>query len=394
MKQPLLFFCVILLAGCAGATSSYALPGALAEHAQGRSAPASVKFSTIFSFKGSNGREPAATLIDVNGTLYGTTYAGGADDEGTAFQLASSGSETLLHSFKGGKDGALPLAGLADVGGTFYGTTVNGGGPSGEGVVFKISSSGSETVLHHFGMPGDGANPYAALTAVHGTLYGTTAGGGTNSAGTVFTVSRSGKTSVLYSFNPARGDGATPVANLIAVAGTLYGTTAFGGNYCATVGCGSVFKISTRGSEKVLYSFNGGNDGANPMAPLVNIAGTLYGTTAAGGKYNYGTVFKITSSGSEHVIYTFQGGSDGAVPQSLVALNDTLYGTTQYGGSKNSGTIFSVTTDGSESVLYAFKGGTGGATPRAGLVAAGGTLYGTTASGGSKGDGTVFSIMP
>jgi uncharacterized repeat protein (TIGR03803 family) len=334
-------------------------------------------------------------MIDVNGTLYGTTYAGGASDEGTVFNLAASGSETVLHSFKGAKDGALPLAGVTDVSGTFYGTTVNGGGPSGEGVVFKISSSGTESVLHHFGMPTDGANPYARLIDVKGTLYGTTAGGGTNSAGTVFTVSRSGKTSVLYSFNPGAGDGATPVAALLNVGGTLYGTTAFGGPNCGTVGCGTVFKITTSGSEAVLYSFTGtGGDGANPSAPLVNIHGTLYGTTASGGTSNEGAVFKINSSGSESVIYSFQGGSDGAVPQSLAVLNGTLYGTTSYGGSKNVGTVFSVTTAGKESVLYAFKGGTDGATPRAGLVAAAGTLYGTTASGGSNRDGTIFSVTP
>lgn len=353
-----------------------------------------MKFTHVFSFNGSNGRGPAATLIDVNGTLYGTTYAGGAYDEGTVFELAASGSQSVLHSFKGGKDGALPLAGVTNVNGTLYGTTPNGGGPSGEGIVFKISSSGSESILHHFGMPGDGANPYASLTDLHGTLYGTTAGGGTNSAGTVFTVSSSGKTDVLYSFNPSKGDGATPVAGLLDVGGTLYGTTSYGGNYCGTIGCGTVFKITTGGSQTVLASFKGSGDGATPSAPLVNVHGTLYGTTASGGKYNDGTVFKVSTSGSKSIIYSFHGGSDGSVPQSLAVLNGTLYGTTQYGGSKNFGTIFSVTTAGKESVLYTFTGGVDGATPRAGLVDAGGTLYGTTASGGAKSDGTVFSIAP
>ncbi|HEY1867990.1 MAG TPA: choice-of-anchor tandem repeat GloVer-containing protein, partial [Candidatus Cybelea sp.] len=80
------------------------MPAPLPERPQGRQGSASAKFAHIFSFNGSNGREPAATLIDVNGTLYGTTYAGGANDEGTAFALTASGSQTLLHSFKGGKD--------------------------------------------------------------------------------------------------------------------------------------------------------------------------------------------------------------------------------------------------------------------------------------------------
>lgn len=394
MKQALLLFCVFLLASCAGPAATPALPGALAEHSQARPGLPSIKFAHIFSFNGSNGREPVAPLIEVNGTLYGTTYAGGAHDEGTVFELAGKGSQTLLYSFKGGKDGALPVAALADVGGTFYGTTVNGGGPSGEGVVFKLSSSGSERVLHHFGMPGDGANPYAGVLDVSGTLYGTTAGGGTNSGGTVFTVSSSGKVSTLYSFNPGKGDGATPLAELIDDHGTLYGTTAYGGGSCGTVGCGTVFKIATSGSQTVLYSFKGGTDGDAPSSALVSIHGAFYGTTAYGGKNNNGTVFKITASGTESVLHSFAGGKDGATPNGLVALNGTLYGTTSHGGSSGFGTVFSVTTAGKESVLYTFKGGADGATPRAGLVNSGGTLYGTTAAGGSNKDGTVFSVTP
>lgn len=377
------------------------MTGALApqqsERPQGRSRALTVTFSNLFSFNGSNGKEPAATLIEVNGTLYGTTYAGGMHDDGTLFAFtpngSGSGSHKLLYSFKGGNDGALPLAGVTDVKGTLYGTTTNGGGSRGEGVVFKVSSSGSERVLHHFGVPGDGANPYASLIELQGTLYGTTAGGGTNSDGTVFTISRSGKETILHSFNAGKGEGSTPVAPLLDVDGTLYGTTAYGGANCGSVGCGTVFKMTTSGSQTVLYSFKGGTAGMTPSAPLVNVNGTLYGTTAYGGAFNDGTVFETTPSGGESLLYSFQGGSDGALPQSLVVLNGTLYGTTTSGGAKNFGTVFSITTDGTESVLHTFKGGDG-ASPRAGLVASGGTLYGTTASGGRNNTGTIFSITP
>lgn len=373
-----------------------ALPGSQSQHPQARAVGASVRFDLIFSFDGSNGKEPAAPLIDVNGTLYGTTYAGGAHDEGTAFELLpASASQTVLHSFAGGKDGALPTAPLADVGGTFYGTTANGGGPSGEGVVFKLSSSGGESVVHNFGMPGDGANPYAGVLDVHGTLYGTTAGGGTNSQGTVFTISSSGKEHVLYSFDPSKGDGATPLAELIDSGGALYGTTAYGGRNCGTVGCGTVYKIDTGGTETVLYKFKGGTgDGDTPSAAVVDLNGAFYGTTAYGGTYNHGTVFTVTPSGTERVLYSFQSGNDGAVPNGLVARNGTLYGTTSRGGPNNYGTIFSVTTSGKESVLYTFKGKIDGATPRAGLVNAGGRLYGTTAKGGADKAGTIFSVTP
>lgn len=397
MKQALLLSCVFLLSSCGGPTAAGLTPQQF-ERPKGRSHAASATLAYLFSFNGSNGEEPAATLIDTDGTLYGTTYAGGTHDDGTVFAFkpngSGSGSHTLLYSFKGGDDGALPLAGVIDVKGTLYGTTANGGGPSGEGVVFRLSSSGSERVLHHFGVPGDGANPYASLIDLQGTLFGTTAGGGTQSDGTVFTISRTGKESILHSFDAGKGEGSTPVAPLLDVGGTLYGTTAYGGTNCGSVGCGTVFKITTGGSQTVLYSFKGGSAGATPSAPLVDVGGTLYGTTAYGGESNDGAVFKITPSGSESLIYSFQGGSDGAVPQSLAVLNGTLYGTTTSGGSKNFGTVFSVTTGGTESVLHTFKGGSDGASPRAGLVASGGTLYGTTASGGRNNDGTLFSLTP
>src|SRR5579862_8114661 len=77
---------------------------------------------------------------------------------------------------------------------------------------------------------------------------------------------------------PAVQDGQGPLAGLVAVNGVLYGTTSAGG-----LGHGTVFSITTDGSENVLYRFKGGSDGANPEAGLLAINGVLYGTTAAGG---------------------------------------------------------------------------------------------------------------
>jgi uncharacterized repeat protein (TIGR03803 family) len=364
----------------------------------GKQAPvhrASVHFTHVFSFNGKDGKEPNASLIDVSGTLYGTTYAGGTADDGTAFTITTSGKQSVLHNFAGGMDGVLPAASLLDFHGDFYGTTVNGGGPSDEGIAFKVTSSGAETVVHRFAGGSDGANPYAGLTEMSGTLYGTTAGGGSTSEGTIYTIApASGKESVLYSFGSVHADGNNPVAALIDVKGTLYGTTAYGGANCGTLGCGTVFNITPSGKEKVLYSFKGGNDGSLPAEALIDVKGTLYGTTQMGGKANAGTVFKITTSGKESVVYTFQGGSDGAIPQGLVALNGTLYGTTSEGGSSDVGTIFALTTAGKETLLYTFEGRADGATPRAGLANVSGTLYGTTSVGGGRKVGTVFSIAP
>lgn len=383
-----------LLASCAHAPGSSPLPAG-AVRPQTRSLPATVKFANVFSFNGTNGKEPSASLIDVNGTLYGTTYAGGAKDEGTVFKLSSSGSESVLHSFMNGKDGALPLASLLSFNGVLYGTTVDGGGASGEGVVFKVTTSGTETVMHRFGLSPDGANPYGSLINVDGKLYGTTAGGGKYSLGTVFTITTSGSEHVLYAFGKSTKDAATPSASLLSISGVLYGTSAYGGTHCGTQGCGTVFKITTGGSETVLHSFEGGaGDGKLPQMPLINVNGTLYGTTTLGGKINAGTVFKITKSGTESIVYSFSGGADGGQPQSLIAVNGTLYGTTASGGANNLGTVFAMTTGGKKTLLYAFKAGTDGERPHSGLVDRSGTLYGTTLAGGAHDDGTIFSIVP
>jgi uncharacterized repeat protein (TIGR03803 family) len=393
MRRSSVVIATFLLASCAQSPGSSPVPaGAIGP--QFRPLPATVKFTHVFSFDGTNGKEPSASLIDADGTLYGTSYAGGAKDEGTVFKLSSSGSQSVLHSFTNGTDGALPLASLLNVDGVLYGTTVNGGGASGEGVVFKITTSGTETVMHHFGLAPDGANPYASLIDVGGKLYGTTAGGGKYSLGTVFTITTSGKEHVLYDFGHVAGDAATPSAALHNVSGVLYGTSTYGGSHCGSQGCGAVYEITTDGKESVLHSFAGGADGKLPQAPLIDVDGTLYGTTPLGGKANAGTVFKITTAGTESILYSFAGGADGTQPQSLIAVNGTLYGTTAGGGSGNLGTVFALTTSGKKTLLYSFKSVTDGARPHSGLVNESGTLFGTTLAGGTHDDGTVFSIVP
>jgi uncharacterized repeat protein (TIGR03803 family) len=192
---------------------------------------------------------------------------------------------------------------------------------------------------------------------------------------------------------------------LIAVKGTLYGTTRDGGK---SNGCGTVFNVTPSGSEKLLHSFNCYSDGAAVWAPLVNVNGTLYGTTEFGGASGNGTIFSISTNGSLKVIYNFSGGSDGAIPLAgLVYHNGTFYGTTLAGGDSSChtssypgcGTVFSVDPAGSEKVLYSFKGGSDGVQPTASLVSVNGTLYGTTIEGGGSGChglgcGIVFAISP
>jgi uncharacterized repeat protein (TIGR03803 family) len=146
-----------------------------------------------------DGAEPGAGLVaDGSGNLYGTTYYGGSSGYGAAFKLAANGTETVLHSFCSEghcADGANPLAGLVrDSAGNLYGTTEDGGEKARCcGVAFKLATSGSETVLHTFCFEkgcDDGAYPLAGLFADgSGNLYSTTVQGGGNNGGAVFKLS-------------------------------------------------------------------------------------------------------------------------------------------------------------------------------------------------------------
>lgn len=276
-----------------------------------------------------DGQNPSAGLIAVKGTLYGTTPTGGRgydDENGTAFALdPKTGAETVLYSFcthTNCTDGAEPRGSLIDVKGMLYGTTLSGGAYScgnGQacGTVFSLDpTSGAETVLYSFclhlnqGCP-DGRYPESAVIAVNGMLYGTTyAGGivgcGPFGCGTVFSVDpNSGAEKVLYAFCSKTNcsDGANPFAAVIAVNGMLFGTTTNGGGTgCGGGGCGTVFSLDPKtGVEKVVYSFLGSTDGANPYV-LIDVDGTLYGITNAGGGtgckgFGCGTVFALKKSG-------------------------------------------------------------------------------------------------
>ncbi|HMF27120.1 MAG TPA: choice-of-anchor tandem repeat GloVer-containing protein [Candidatus Cybelea sp.] len=351
------------------------------------------------------------------GLLYGTTEYGGTTNArcalgcGTLFRVDASGRERVVYRFKGGSDGAAPLAGVV-VDGVLYGTTSAGGGAGacdgGCGTVFKVSASGkSETVLHAFAGAADGAVPAAPLVRMGGILYGTTQYGGHATrlcpigCGTVFSIRPQGDERVIYRFNGGK-DGANPIAALHAYEGRLYGTTQYGGSvtpFCAT-GCGTVFKISAAGNKKTLHAFaysSSSKDGAYPAAGVVVLRGKLYGTTLGGGKYADGTVFEIyPSTGSERVVHAFAccaTKTDGQFPAAgLTVVNGILFGTTRDGGVSGQGTVFEIRPSGAETVLHDFGGKPDGATPSAALVSLRSKLYGTTAGGGSRSEGTVFGL--
>ena len=384
-----------LLAGCGGSGTLWnpAIVGLKAERSH-----AGVTYDELYSFRTVRGKHPGAGLILVDGKLYGTTHDGGAYFKGAVFATTTSGRQTVVHSFTDStQDGANPSASLLDVNGTLYGTTSRGGTDD-EGTVFSVTPSGAENVLHSFTGGSDGLSPTAGLISVNGMLYGTTVAGGMNKDGTVFSITPSGTETALHSFGGSPTDGDAPRAALLNVEGTLYGTTSDGGKY----GLGTVFSITPSGTETVLYSFKGNRSGAYPFTPLISVKGTLYGTTFEEGPSGYGTVFAITPSGRETVLHSFAVPGRGEDPTSgLINVKGVLYGTTGNGGSiscdggNGCGTVYSVTTSGKMTVLHRFKGSPGdGRYPDASLVGVNGTLYGTTAYGGTRDSGTVFALTP
>ena len=181
-----------------------------------------------------------------------------------------------MHSFKGGTDGSGPSAAplAIDAAGNIYGTTTHGGAYN-MGTVYKISAPGQETVLYTFTGGADGASPEGGVVLdAAGNLYGTTIGGGSGSPigdqeGVVFKVTPSGQETVLYSFTGLSDGGGPSTGVIFDPEGNLYGTTSYGGTY----NVGVVYKLTPAGQETTLYSFTGGSDGAGPEEGLVRDSG-------------------------------------------------------------------------------------------------------------------------
>jgi uncharacterized repeat protein (TIGR03803 family) len=345
--------------------------------------------------------------------------------------LRAASHEKVLHSFQNATDGCEPQAGLiSDLQGNLYGTTSRGG-QLGHGRVFELQRSGKghwrEKVLSD--LQGGGSFPQGGLIFDRaGSLYGMTAVGGDSSCGSgygcgvVFELSPKSdggwRETVLYSFT-GNLDGAYPVGDLVSdAAGNLYGATQEGGNStCGSQSCGTIFKLTRNGAswtESVIYSFNEAT-GQAAAGPIVDSAGTLYGTTYNGGgsKNCYqgcGTVFElkpVDDGWKASIVYSFQGGGNGYFPQSSLVLDSqgNLYGGL-YRGGNGGGVIFELRREHGrwqEHLLYNFctlNNCADGARPVGLTMDKNGTLYGTTEDGGEAhcgdngfgGCGTVFKL--
>jgi uncharacterized repeat protein (TIGR03803 family) len=376
------------------------------------------KLTTLVSFTGANGANPEGNLIpDASGDLFGTTSAGGPEGDGTVFEITKTkhGYDSAPSTLAGftGADGAQPYGSLiADAAGNLFGTA-SAGGADNDGTVFEIAktrrgyASAPATLVSFTGA--DGGDPFGSLIAdVAGDLFGTTYAGGTDGDGTVFEIAKTkggyaGAPTTLVSFTGA--DGADPIGSLIAdAAGDLFGTT----SDLSANGYGTVFEIAkTKGgyasAPTTLVSFTG-VDGDQPYGSLiVDAAGDLFGTTEEGGANGYGTVFEIVKTKSGYasaptVLVSFTG-TDGANPfgDLLADAGGNLFGTTEAGGALGQGTVFEIAKTksgyaGAPATLVSFTGADGG-NPSGSLIAdAAGDLFGTTYANGPTGDGTVFEI--
>ena len=410
-RIPLILFALVLIA-----LGVVLIPSAQAQ-----------TFTVLHDFTGGqDGSQPVAGLtLDQAGNFYGTASAGGAG-YGTVFKLTHKHSAWTfgpLYSFGGGNDGAGPVARLViGTNGTLYGSTAAGGGGScskiyeysGCGSIFNLRPAAAacktalcpwtETVLYRFAGGSDGAYPIGQLAFDQaGNIYGTTFDYlQFGSLGTVFGLTPSGggwTKSAVHRFNGS--DGQYPTAGVIFdQSGNLYGTTYYGG----ANGDGTVYQLTPSGSgwtENLLYSFQNGSDGENAAAGLIfDSSGNLYGGASAGGSGGGGTVFQLTPSGGHwtlSVINSFTG--SGGPASSLVSdASGNLYGTTVEDGAHGAGSVFKLTFSGGGwtfTDLYDFTGGSDGANPFGGVTLdANGNLYGTTESGGTYGYGVIWEITP
>jgi len=338
------------------------------------------------------GGQPNGVVLDSAGNLYGTASIGGLYECGVVFKADPAGNETVLYTFTGGADGCRPSGSLLrDSAGNLYGVT-SGDGPAGGSVVFMLNPSGQLTVLYTF-TDSLYAPTGSLIRDSAGNLYGTTYYGGQpddGRNGVVYRLDTAGGLTVLYSFQGGV-DGANPDAGVILDSdGNLYGTIEYGGKR----GFGTVFELDTTGKETVLHSFTG-DGGGQPAAGVIRDSnGNLYGTCTAG-LGTGGSVYKLDPNNRYTVLHDFTGGQ-GHKPYAGVIRDSAgnLYGTTSDGGPRPAaGVVYKLDPSGNYTLLHTFAPAADGANPSAGVVAdATGNLYGTTLHGGVANQGVVYKL--
>jgi len=318
----------------------------------------------LYNFTGtSDGRYPSGGLvIDGSRNLYGTAWESPMYCCGVVFRLSPSQggwTYTVLYTFTGNDDGEDPQGDLMLLGSSLVGTTYSAGWQCGigNGTVFIVSTSGGFVQAGCF-RKGGSAHP-AGVGVCETVICGTSATGGKEGAGSLFRWYPYDKEAgTMITFKPSAKYGINPYGDLTSNAGggAIFGTTSWGG----VGGKGTVYKLTPvwhgpyANSYRiaVVHSFTGANgDGAGPWGGVIlDAAGNIYGTTAAGGSDpgSGGTVFKLTpvakNKWDETVLYSFSGGADGSEPTGSIIFDSAgnIYGTTYEGGAYGNGVVYEV----------------------------------------------------
>jgi uncharacterized repeat protein (TIGR03803 family) len=342
--------------------------------------------------------------MDSTGNLYGTTLAGGsrvktcAESCGTIFELSAKGVLSTLYSFTAsGSAGFSPCCLVMSKSGDLYGMTYHGG-HDGCGAVFEyVTTTKKFSTLHEFGnVSTDGCQPIGLLILdAAGDLYGITYGGGTNGEGTIFEVTPKGVESVVYSFTPVTGVTGYPLSNVVqGDKGYFYGL-AYNGLY----------EVTPSGIASILNS--GLAVSAGSIGPEGYIARSAAGNFYGGYYYVSGStrnsgLWEVLGSNDALLEYDFLSGcticSGPEAPFSpFLFSGDNIYGTSLGGGTSYEGTVFDFDeSTGSETNLYSFcqaSNCTDGEEPEWNVIAdSEGSLYGSTSYGGADGSGTIFKL--
>ncbi len=349
------------------------------------------QFTKLFDFAGTtSGSAPIGSLISDGTFLYGMTFAGGTNNDGTIFKIKPDGTDYLkLYDFDETTTGMGPCGALYSDGTYLYGMTKSGGANN-KGTIFKIKPNGSNyTKLLDFSGITTGSSPYYCTLISDGTyLYGTTEQGGTNNYGVVFKIKPDG-TGFTKLLDFVHTNGLSPSGSLFFDGTYLYGTTAGGG----VNSLGTLFKIKPDGTDySRMLDFSGTSNGRSPLGTLISDGTYLYGMTSSGGANSNGTIFKIKPDGTAYAkLHDFNVSSSGNGAQGDLTSDGTfLYGMTQTGGANNNGTIFKILPDGSGFVkLYDFAI-ISGKQPRGSLIYLNTDMYGVAPQGGASSNGTFF----
>lgn len=313
------------------------------------------KLSSLYSFcaqyRCADGRDVTASpILGSDGNLYGVTSYGGSSDSGVIYRVTLDGEFTVLYNIcptNTCPDGTA-VSWLTEGGdGNFYGATSDGGKHN-DGEVFRISPNGDFKVLYPFCSLADCADGGFAqsppIQGIDGNFYGVASGGGSLQGGVMYKLTPSGTYSVIRNFclyTDPSCNGSAPLSIVQDAHGNFFGVTDFAG----TIGAGVLFEITSTYQYKALRSFDAVS--GYPLSGLtLGNDGKIYGKTVGNSGLNGGTIFNVTSGGVYTRVYSFSNDClVGCVPfwgPIFQGTDGFFYGATINGGSSNAGTVFAL----------------------------------------------------